>query len=207
MVKKQKRPYNSLTRNKQAAETRDRILTAAKNLFKLEGFDCVTIEKIAGIANVSIPTIYSLFQSKLGVLRALIDEAFPPNQFDALVQKSKQEKSPEERLRISAKIARQIYDAERAQMEIFRGASVLSPEFKELEKEREMRRYGRQEITIQAMVREKSLAKGLKMDEARQILWALTGRDLYRLLVIEQGWASKKYEKWIAQLLIKALMN
>lgn len=207
MVKKQKRPYNSLARNKQAAETRERILTAAKNLFKLEGFECVTIEKIARIANVSIPTIYSLFQSKLGVLRALIDEAFPPNQFDALVQKSKQEKSPDRRLRISAKIGRQIYDAERAQMEIFRGAAVLSPELKELEKEREMRRYRRQEITIQAMAREKSLAKCLKIDEARQILWALTGRDLYRLLVIEQGWTSKKYEKWIAQLLIKALVN
>lgn len=202
-----KRAYNSMTRNAQAAQTRTRILASAKNLFELEGFEHVTIEKIAQAANVSIPTIYSLFQSKRGVLRALMDEAFPTDHFNALVEKSIEEKSPKERLFISAKIAREMYDAERTQMNIFRGAAVLSPEFKELEKEREMRRYSRQEVTIKAMVKEKSLAKGLSASKARDILWAFTGRDMYRMFVIEQGWTSDAYEKWLAQLLVNTLIG
>lgn len=202
-----KRPYRSTARNAQAAQTRGRILTAAKNLFESEGFECVTIEKIAQVAEVSVPTIYSLFQSKRGVLRALMDEALPTDQFDTLVEKSIQEESPNVRLCISAKIARQMYDAERTQMDVFRGAAMLAPEFKELEKEREMRRYSRQEVTIKAMVREKSLAKGLSATKARAILWAFTGRDMYRMFVVEQEWTSAEYEKWLSQLLINTLIG
>lgn len=207
MSNKEKRPYRSLVRNAQAAQTRERILIAAKNLFESEGFECVTIEKIAQAADVSIPTVYSLFQSKRGVLRALMDEVLPADQFDALVEMSIQEKSPEIRLSLSAKIARQMYDAEKVQMNLFRGAVVLAPEFKELEKEREMRRYIRQEVTIKAMAREKSLAKGLTEIKARDILWAFTGRDMYRMLVVEQGWTSEEYEKWLSQLLVNNLMD
>jgi AcrR family transcriptional regulator len=207
MQKIKKRTYNSTARNRQAAETRARILTSAKSLFEAKGFDDVTIEKIAHAADVSIPTVYALFQSKRGILRALMDEALPSDQFSALVDKSIQAKSPKTRLAISAKIARQIYDAEHSQANIFRGAAVLAPEFKELEKEREMRRYQRQEVTIKAMVKEKSLAKGLNATKARDILWAFTGRDIFRMLVIEQEWTSDEYEKWLAKLLINTLMG
>lgn len=207
MSKNKKRPYKSLIRNARAAKTRERILATAKNLFATEGFEYVTIEKIAQSANVSIPTVYSLFQSKRGILRALMDEALPKKRFEDLVEKSNHAKSAEGRLYFSAKIARQMYDAERAQMDIFRGAAVLAPEFKELEKERERRRYSRQEVTIKALVEEKSLAKGLSITKARDILWAFTGRDMYRMFVIEQGWTSQEYEKWLAQLLIHTLIE
>jgi AcrR family transcriptional regulator len=201
-----KRPYNSKARNAQAAITRARILSSAKVYFESEGFENVTIEKIAEAASVSIPTVYALFQSKRGVLRALMDEALPQNEFHELVEKSIQEKCPEARLALSAKIARQIYDAERAQMGIFRGAAVLAPEFRELENEREKRRYERQEVTIKAMIKEHSLSKQLSSTKARDILWALTGRDLYRMLVVDQGWSSNEYEKWLTQSLISSLI-
>lgn len=202
-----KRVYNSESRDAQAAQTRSRILICAKELFQAKGFEFVTIEKIAKSAEVSEPTIYLLFQSKRGILRALMDDALPADQHKALVEKGKGEKSAKKRLMIAAKISRQMYDAERAQMDIFRGASVLAPEFKELEKEREQRRYKRQEETIKTMWEEKSLAKGLSLSKARDILWAFTGRDMYRMFVVEQEWTSDEYEKWLAQLLVKALIG
>lgn len=207
MHESKKRPYKSVARNKKAAQTRDRILTSAKSLFEAEGFEHVTIEKIAQAAGVASPTIYALFQSKRGILRALMDESLPLDQFHALVEKSIQERSPKTRLAISAKIARQMYDAERIQTTIFQGAAVLAPEFKELEQEREMRRYNRQEVTIQAMEEEGSLAKGLSISKARDILWTFTGRDIYRMFVIERGWTSDEYEKWLTQLLIQTLVE
>ncbi len=207
MSDRKKRIYNSETRDAKAAATKDRILDAARELFQSEGFECVTIEKLAQEAQVSMPTIYSLFQSKRGILRVLMDDVLPADQLAALVARTRQEISAKELLMISAKISRQMYDAERAQMNIFRGASVLAPEFKELENERERRRYQRQEEGVCMMAKNKSLIKGLSLSKARDILWAFTGRDMYRMLVVEQGWKSDEYEKWLGQLLIRMLLG
>lgn len=204
---KQRRSYSSESRDAQAAQTRLHILDAAKKLFQIEGFDRVTINKIAKAAGVSTPTIYALFKSKRGILQAVIDDALPPAQFAALVDDSMQEKSPKKRLYITAKLARQIYDAERGMIDILRSASVVAPEFKELEKEREQRRYERQKEYVKKMEEEKCLAKGLSLQKARDILWALTGRDIYRMFVEERGWSSDEYEKWLASQLIQSLLD
>lgn len=206
-MQEKKRSYNSDTRDAQAAQTRSHILKAAKKLFQTEGFDRVTIHKLAEASEVSMPTIYAIFKSKRGVLQSLIDDSLPPEQFAALVEDSMQEKFPKKRLSITAKLARQIYDAEKGQMDILRGASVVAPEFKELEQERESRRYKRQGEYVKTMMKEKSLAKGLTLQKARDILWAFTGRDLYRMLVIERSWTSNEYEKWLAQILVKSLLD
>jgi len=176
-------------------------------LFREQGFEGVTIEQLAKAADVSAPTIYALFQSKRGILKALMDEALPTEQREALVDAVNKEQSPKERIALAAKIARQMYDAERAQMDIFQGAALLAPEFKELEKEREDRRYQRQAESMQMMVRDKALAKGLSLSQAQDILWAFTGRDMYRMLVMERGWSSDDYEEWLTQTLVKALLE
>ena len=136
---------------------------AAKKLFQSEGFDQVTIDKIAKVAGVSMPTIYALFKSKRGVLQSLIDEALPPKEFADLVKGSMQEQSPQKCLEVTAKMARQIYDAERELMDILRGASVVAPEFKELEQEREKRRYDRQGEYVKKMMAGKGLKKELTL--------------------------------------------
>lgn len=207
MSEKKKRVYNSEMRDAQAAQTRTHILEAAKILFQTEGFDQVTINKIAQAGEVSMPTIYALFKSKRGILQALIDEALPQEQFLALVDGSMNEFSVVKRLHITAKLARKIYDAERELMDLLRGASVVSPEFKELEQEREKRRYDRQGEYVKAMMKDKQLVKGLTLQKARDILWSLTGRDMYRMLVVEREWSSDEYEKWLGHMLVNSLLE
>jgi len=207
MTHEKKRSYISETRDIQAARTRSSILEAAKKLFQTEGFDRATIHQLAKAAEVSMPTIYAIFKSKSGVLQSLIDEALPPEKFEALVADSRQKKSPKKRLCNTAKLARQIYDAERELMDILRGASVVAPEFKELEQEREKRRYERQGDYVKMLMQQKYLAKGLTLKKARDILWSLTGRDMYRMLVIERKWTSDGYEKWLAKLLVESLLK
>ncbi|HXF28254.1 MAG TPA: TetR/AcrR family transcriptional regulator [Chlamydiales bacterium] len=207
MSNRKKRSYISESRKRLADNTRRRIFQSAKKLFKKKGFEFVTIEELARAAKVSVPTVYALFQSKRGILRALMDEAFPTDQFEVLVEQGKEEKSAKKRLAITASIVRHMYDAERELMDLFRGASMLAPEFKELEKEREMRRYKRQEETVKALKAKKSLIKGMSVTKARDIVWAFTGRDMYRLFVIERGWSSKEYEQWLAQLLVKTVIG
>jgi hypothetical protein len=57
------------------------------------------------------------------------------------------------------------------------------------------------------MMKENSLMEGLDPTKARDILWALTGRHMYRMFVIEQKWTSDEYEKWLTQLLISTLIG
>ncbi len=207
MKLKKKRIYTSETRDAQAAKTRFQILAAAKKLFQSEGFDRVTINALAKAAEVSMPTIYSIFKSKRGVLQALIDEAIPQKQHAALVDASMRERSAKKRLSITARLAREIYDAERGVIDFLRGASVVAPELKELEQEREKRRYERQGEYVKKMMNEKVLANGLSLSKARDILWTLTGRDVYRMLVIERAWTSDEYEEWLANLLAASLLG
>ena len=108
---------------------------------------------------------------------------------------------------ITSKLARKIYDAEKNRMDSLRGAEILAPEFKELEKEREKRRDKRQEAKIKKLALENLLAKNLNLKKARDIFWAFTGRDLYRMLVIEQGWSSEAYEAWLADTLMKVVTD
>lgn len=200
-----KRTYNSEIRETQAKETRALILKAAKKLFKEEGFDRVTINKLATAADVSMPTVYALFKSKRGVLQCLIDEALPTEIFSTLVDDSMHEESPRKCLSATAKLSRQLYDAERGLTDLLRGASVVAPEFKELEQERERRRYERQGEFVKKL--QQHLCKGLTLQKARDILWSLTGRDIYRMLVLERDWSSEAYEKWLAQVLVQSLLE
>ncbi|MBI3211710.1 MAG: TetR/AcrR family transcriptional regulator [Simkania negevensis] len=202
-----KRSYHSDLRQAQSQKTKNRILASAKMLFESKGFEKATIEEIAQEAQVSAPSIYAIFQSKRGVLLGLMDEALAPEQFEALVEQGKKEKCPRKRLEITASIARQLYDAEKAQLSFLRGASILDPVFKGLEIERERRRYQRQKETVEAMANEKAFTDNFSFSRIRDILWAFTGRDLYRMFVIERGWSSDEYEKWLAELLIQALLS
>ncbi|KAB8040814.1 TetR family transcriptional regulator [Silvanigrella paludirubra] len=203
MIKK--RAYNTESRKIQAIETKTRVLASAKNLFITKGFDNVTMDEIAKIAGVSTPSVYSFFKSKQGVIRSIMDEALEKEKFEELVQKVTQIKTLKGRLEISAKISRRLYDAEKDQINSFRNTSVLGPEFKAIEKEREERRYQRQEKTLKEVANEESLAEGINLKKAREILWAFTGRDIYRLLVIDKEWTSDEYEKWLAHSLIKLI--
>lgn len=197
-----KRNYNSDNRKFQAQKTKERILISARKLFEKKGFDKVTIEKIAQSAKVSVPLIYSIFQSKSGILLSLMDEALSPEQYQAMVEEAKNEKNSPKRFDIAAKIARQLYDAEKTQLTFLHGAAVLCPEVKEIEMGRESRRYYRQEETITTMMKENVLVDKYSITDIRDIFWALTGRDMYRMLVIERGWSSDKYEKWLGEFLV-----
>lgn len=75
----EKRPYHSQVRQRQAEETRRRILAAAGELFASRGYAATTLEAIAETALVSPKTIAAVFGSK----RALLAEVITPDAFSA----------------------------------------------------------------------------------------------------------------------------
>jgi AcrR family transcriptional regulator len=205
MSEKKKRGYDSPKRQQQAEETRRKITDAAHELLLASGYDKMTIESVAKAAGVAAPTVYAVFGSKRGILAAIIDRARFGEGYTEAVARAKTAEDPIEELRLVPKIARRVYDAERDLIGVLRGAGVVAPELSEVLQEREGSRYQGQVFHINRLVEAGRLRSGLPPEEARDILWTFTGRDLYRLLVQERGWSSDRYEEWLADTLTRLL--
>jgi AcrR family transcriptional regulator len=196
--------YHSPVREEQARETRRRIENAARGLLLERGFDAMTMDGVAQGAGVAAPTVYAAFGSKLGIVRALLDRArFGPG-YRELLRNALSEPDPVARLAYAARIARQVYDAERAEVNLFTTAASLSADIAETEREHEAGRYQAQGPLVKLLAD----AGVLRLEErqARDVLWALTGRELYRLLVVERGWSSDEYERWLSHQIESALL-
>src|SRR5436190_17458514 len=202
-----KRLYKSLVRQRQAGDTRLRIVEATRQLLQSEGYAGMTVEGMAQRAEVSAQSVYAIFKSKTGILTELLDQStFGPDYEDA-VQRALSATDPETRLRLAAPIARQIHDAQNATFDLLRGAGVVTPELAKLERQRERLRCERQERMIISLRDAGRLRPELDHTTARDIFWMLTGRDVYRMLVRERGWSSQKYEDWLADTLVQSLLT
>lgn len=62
-------------RTQQAQLTRQRILDVATRLFLSNGYAQTSLENVAEVAETTKPTIYSHFQSKQGLFKAVVDKS------------------------------------------------------------------------------------------------------------------------------------
>src|SRR5207302_10614210 len=114
VAKIKKRPYTSLVRQRQAGDTRRRIVEATRRLLQNEGYAAMTIEAIAQRAEVSAQSVYAIFKSKTGILTELLDQSTSGADYEDAVRRAMSAEHPETRLRLAAPIARQIHDAQSA---------------------------------------------------------------------------------------------
>jgi hypothetical protein len=124
-----------------------------------------------------------------------------------LVQTALASDDPCERIRMAASIARLVFDSEKSVAGLIRGAAALSSELKAIEKSGEKQRFERQEPTVALLFAKRREARGLDFVRARDVFWALTGRDIYRMLVLERGWSSDEYETWLGDVLVRTLVQ
>ena len=202
-----KRSYDSALRSEAAEATKERILKTAKRLFARQGIDKVTIAQIAEKAGVAGSTVYALFKSKEGILHAIMSGALFGPQFRAAMHKLEGVDDPVELIALSAHVARAIYEGESSELGLMRGASAFSPALRKMEREFEDLRYKMQEARVRLLFKQGKQKKGLQLEEARHILWMYTGREPYRLFVRERGWSPVKYQAWLSETLVGALVR
>lgn len=202
-----KRTYHSRMRQRQAEETRRRILAAARSQFENCGYAVTTLEAIAEAAEVSPKTVAAVFGSK----RVLLAEVINPDSFSAPVQQLIEElratEDPSQRLSLVARLTCQAYEPLASSLELLRTAGAVAPELADLAQQVEARRRQNQARLIASLYEQRVLRSSLSFEEATDVLWALTSYDLYRMLVVEQRWEPVHYETWLAQLLIENLLQ
>jgi len=207
MAKSNRRAYQSPMRQQRADETRVRIVEAARTLFLKHGYDQTTVDAIATEAGVAEQTVYAAFHSKRGLLAAILDHVRFGQQYQELIRQAHTIIEPVARLRLIAQIATQILSAEEAEAALLRGAGVVAPELAKMGRTAERHRLEVHEKNVQLLMDGGRLRPELDAAKAQDILWALTGRELYTMLVVERHWSASDYEQWLAQLLIRTLLT
>jgi AcrR family transcriptional regulator len=192
------RRYDSRRRREQAAETRRQILEAAQGLLERHGYAATTMAAIAKEAGVANKTVYLAFETKSGVLRALWHLLLRGDQEDVPVgdrdwyRALLAEPDPERRLRRVASYSRAVKERSAPLMEVIRRGADADPDVAALWDRIQSDFHGIQRGIVETL----PLRKGLDVDAAADILWALNNPDVWQLLVGRRGWTPEHWERW-----------
>jgi AcrR family transcriptional regulator len=185
---------------------------AAHRLFAAQGYAATTLPAIAREAGVSAPTVTAVFGTKAALLEALInlgvrgDAAAAPLVERPWWREMLAETDPRRQLRLHAANMRRIQEGSADIAEIVRGAATADPEIAAMLKERHAQRLADTRLVAQSLGRKQALAPGMTVAKAGDLVWALSGAEVYRLLVVERGWSSDEYEQWLATALAASLL-
>ena len=199
-----KRSYDSPRRRGQAAATRRDILEAAQRLFERQGYATTTVAAIAEEAGVALKTVYTAFETKSGVLRALWNLLLRGDDEDVPVMQREwyrevlEEPDPERQLRLNARNARVVKLRIAALLEVIRQAAPLDSDIGALWSRIQSDFYENQGAIVQTLAAREALAPGLDVTRATDILWTLNHPDLWQLLVTQRGWTGEQFEQWFA---------
>jgi AcrR family transcriptional regulator len=187
------------------------VVDAARTLFLERGYVATTIEAISEHSDVPSATVYRLFASKLGILRALLDISIAGDDEPLAVQDRPDvaslltEPDPHELLAGFAGVTTAINQRTSDVYRALASAAGSDPAAAELLREiRQQRDQGQRRIA-RALARAHALKPGLREGGAADLIHALMSPELYRLLVGDRGWTPQRYQQWLAATLTQQL--
>jgi AcrR family transcriptional regulator len=187
------------------------VVETARALFLERGYPQTTIDAISERADVPAATVYRLFSSKLGILKAVLDVSIAGDDQPVAVPKRPEvaallaEPDPVRLLagfvRFTAAINARSGDVYR----ILSSASDSDPAAAELLATYHQQRAAGQGQIARALARARALRPGMRERDAADLIHALMSPELYRLLVTDRGWSNERYETWLATTLADQL--
>ena len=189
------------------------VVTAARALFLERGYASTTVDAISNLSDVPPATVYRLFTSKLGILKALLDTsiggddqplAVPDRPSVALLFT---EPDPVKLLTGFAGITTAINHRNNDVYRVLVSAAGSDFAAAELLTEIGRQRDQGQGQIARALARNGTLRAGLQEREAADLIHALLSPEVYRLLVIDRHWTPEQYQQWLATTLTQQLIR
>jgi AcrR family transcriptional regulator len=185
---------------------------AARALFLERGYAATTVEAISAASDVPPATVYRLFSSKLGILKALLDvsiagddEAAPLTDRPS-VRTLLADPDPRNQLSGFAGITRGIMTRTEPVYRILVSAAGSDPDAAALLAQQTRHRQRGQAQIARVLARAGALRPELRERAAADIIHALMSPEVYRLLVSDRGWRPERYEQWLKGTLIDQLL-
>ena len=188
------------------------VVSAARDLFLERGFGATTMEAISDAADVPPATVYRLFASKIGILKAMLDVSIVGDDEDvavtdrAEVRSMLAEEDASAQLEGFVRIALEINGRAAPVYRILESAAASDPEAGPLLDELTRQRTQGQRIIARSLARRGALRAGLRERDAADLIHALMSPELYRLLVVDRGWKVERYEGWLNETLRSQLL-
>ena len=203
------RSQNSPLRRAQAAATRARIIEAAAVVFATRGFESARIEDIAKEAGVAYPTVYKAFGNKPALLSAAVTTAMSGGgetdiDRQAWFQEQLDAPDAQTQLRLIARNARRLYDRAGRLLETVRIAAAVDENIAALWQTINDDRVKRSHTTAKRLATKTRLRASLPA--TARTLWSLTLPEIYVLQVHHGELAPDEYERWLADLLVGAIL-
>jgi AcrR family transcriptional regulator len=189
------------------------VVDAARALFLDRGYQATTVDAISEHSDVPPATVYRLFSSKLGILKALLDVSIAGDDQSLSVQERPQvaslfaERDPEQLLAGFAWLTVGINERSADVYRILSSASGSDPAAAVLLADYQQKRADGQSRIARSLARTRALRPGLRERDAADLIHALMSPELYRLLVIDRGWAPARYQQWLASVLTDQLVR
>jgi len=201
-------------RSEQAAQTRQRVITTAAQLFQERGYAPTSIVSIADAAGVAPETIYKAFGTERRILQEMIDSSVvgavsayhmpvlrsPP--FQAIRAEPDQRK----RIAMLAHLTRTILERAGPVHAIIRSAAATDPDIAALRIEQQAFRLKAQTEFVRVVAEAGPLRPGLTLKEGGYQYWILATPEIQHILVTEQAWSHDRYESWLRSCLEAVLL-
>jgi AcrR family transcriptional regulator len=209
---KKRRAYDASRRRLRAEESRERMLEVARRLFAERGYSETTIEAIASAADVAVPTVYAAFQSKRGVLSALMTRlaSGEPGGTPLLETAGPREVMGETDPRrvVSRFVAHLAGVQERVipTYDVMKSAARTEPDVAQLLVDMQAYRFSNIATIPKKLDALRALRSGLSIDEAARTIWALASPEVRQMLLTFAGWSVKRYRAWLEATLVAVLL-
>ena len=188
------------------------VVEAARNLFLERGYGATTMEAISERADVPPATVYRLFSSKHGILKALFDVSIVGDHEDVPMSERPQVRSlldrpdPEAQLAGFVRITVQVNERIAPLYRILVSAAGTDPDAAAQLDELTRQRQQGQRAIARALARAGALRAELRERDAADLIHALLSPELYRLLVVDRRWSTDRYAKWLTGTLADQLL-
>jgi AcrR family transcriptional regulator len=188
------------------------VIQAARTLFPDRGYAATTVEALSDLADVPPATVYRLFSSKLGILKALLDVSIAGDDEAVPLQDRAQahalfaDADPGRQLSGFASICREINSRSATVYRILVSAAGSDSEAAALLAQYTHKRQEGQGQIARSLARAGQLRPELAERDAADIIHALMSPEVYRLLVCDRGWPPGRYEQWLQDTLISQLL-
>ena len=188
------------------------VVEAARTLFLERGYGATTIEAISALSDVPPATVYRLFSSKRGILKALLDisiagddEAVPIADRPP-VRSLLGDPDPTKMVAGFVGFAAQVNARTSAIYRILVSAAASDPDAATLLDDLTRQRQQGQGRIARSLARAGALRPKLRERDAADIIHALLSPELYGLLVVDRGWPPERYEMWLTKTLVDQLL-
>jgi AcrR family transcriptional regulator len=175
------------------AQTRERLITAARKVFEERGFIDTRVAHITGRARVSYGSFYTYFPSKEAVFLEIADRLFEDMTWQAVVHRgrplspsaapSAEVLSPASRIRRANGAYYRAYLRNAKMMAIIEQVATFNEEFQEMRRKHRAVSVGRSAQAIERWQRAGLVAEDLDPEMAARALAAMVDHSLYLWLV------------------------